>query len=234
MKTWVFVAAEAVEFQGIIRRLEDVQRLELPVKFARMGKSDGRSWVFVADGPGPRLAAKAADAVRQRGMELDALISTGFCGGLDPALAIGDIVAGSRVLEPNGREFPAHLPETRRTYATGAVISVDRVATMPKEKEELRAAGAVAVEMEAAAIARRAAEWNVPFYCVRTVSDTAGQGFAIDFNTVRDAEGRFNRIRVLRAALGRPFSRVPELLRLRKRCRFAAGTLGEFLADCRF
>ncbi|MGH9666626.1 MAG: hypothetical protein ACRD9L_19550 [Bryobacteraceae bacterium] len=235
MKPWVFVAAEGREFHGILRRLGDVQKLEWPIKFARSGKSNGRRWVLVANGPGPRLAAEAAGAARRREIELDALISTGFCGGLDPALAVGDIVAGSRVLDPDcRREFAARLPDARRDHVTGAVISVDRVATTREEKLGLRAAGGVAVEMEAAGIASLAAEWCVPFYCVRAVSDTAGQGFGIDFNATRDAQGRFGRARVVRAVLRRPFSRLPELLRLEKSCQLAAEALGEFLADCRF
>jgi adenosylhomocysteine nucleosidase len=235
MKAWVFVAAESREFCGIVRRLEDVQKLEWSVDFARSGKSNGRRWVLLANGPGPRLAAEAVGVIRRRGIELDALISTGFCGALDPDLAIGDIVAGSRVLDPDGRrEFPACLPETTRNHVTGAVISVDRVATTPAEKLKLRTAGGVAVEMEAAGVAAWASELGVPLFCVRAVSDTAGQGFGIDFNATRDAEGRFGRGRIVREALRRPFSRVPELLRLRKSCQLAAEALGEFLADCRF
>lgn len=235
VRTWVFVAAEAREFRGIVRRLDDVQRLEWPVDFARSAKSGGHHWVLVANGPGPKLAAEAAGEVRQREIELDALISTGFCGALDPNLAVGDIVAGSCVLDPDRhREFSARVPQSKRGHRTGTVISVDRVAGTPGEKRALRAAGGSAVEMEAAGVAERAVEWHVPFYCVRAVSDTAEQGFGIDFNSMRDAQGRFERRQIARAALRRPFSHIPELIRLDKGCRRAAEALGEFLADCRF
>jgi len=40
------------------------------------------------------------------------------------------------------------------------------------EKADLRLTGADAVEMEAAAVAAKATEWNIPFYCVRVVTDT--------------------------------------------------------------
>ena len=34
-----------------------------------------------------------------------------------------------------------------------------------------------------------AAEWGVPFYCVRAVSDTASEDMPLDFNLYRDSEG---------------------------------------------
>ena len=235
MRTLVFVAAEAREFTGILGRLGNVHKLKWAIDFARSGELNDRRWLLLANGPGPRLAAAALGAVRQREKDMDALISTGFCGALDPALAVGDILTGSRVLDPDGpREFVARLPESTRRHATGAVISVDRVATTVQRKRELRMAGASVVEMEAAEVAAHAAEWNVPFYCVRAVSDTATQAFEIDFNAVRDGEGRFGRARIALAALRKPFLRFPELLRLDKSCQLAAESLGEFLADCRF
>jgi hypothetical protein len=88
--------------------------------------------------------------------------------------------------------------------------------------------------MEAAAVARKAAEWGVPFHCVRAVSDTAQDDLPLDFNLYRDAEGRFSRTRIALAALGRPFTRVPALLRLDRNCRIASESLGDFFANCRF
>ncbi len=87
--------------------------------------------------------------------------------------------------------------------------------------------------MESAAIARKAAEWGVPFYAIRAVSDTALEDMPLDFNLYRDAAGRFSRTRIALAALARPFTRVPALLRLDRNCRIAAESLGDFFADCR-
>ncbi|MEO7143682.1 MAG: hypothetical protein ABI165_09295 [Bryobacteraceae bacterium] len=234
MSTWVLVAAEAREFSGVGGFLENVKKLDWAIDFARSGARDGRQWVLVANGPGPRLAARAIGAARASTHDMDAVISTGFCGALDPALAVGDVVVGARVVDPAGREFAARIPETTRRHATGAVMSIDRVAATAAEKQELRSAGGTVVEMEASAVAGCAEEWGTPFYCVRAVTDEAGEGFGIDFNAMRDAEGRFDRSRIVRAALRKPFERIPELLRLDKSCQTAARALGEFLADCRF
>jgi hypothetical protein len=64
------------------------------------------------------------------------------------------------------------------------------------------------------------------------VSDVAGEDLPLDFNRYRDADGRFNRARIALAAMGRPFSVLPGLLRLDRNCRRAAERLGEFLANC--
>ena len=113
-------------------------------------------------------------------------------------------------------------------------MSMDRVVTTVAEKRRLYAAGAAAVDMEAAAVALRALQEGLPFYCVRAVLDLASDGFMLDFNGLRSPDGRFSRMRILRAALARPWAAVPELMRLERRGRMAARALGDFLADCRF
>jgi hypothetical protein len=88
--------------------------------------------------------------------------------------------------------------------------------------------------MEAAGVAMKALEFGVPFYCVRSVTDLAGESLAFDFNAVLRPDGRFDTMQIIAASCRRPRSLLPELLRLRRRCQTAAHTLGEFLADCRF
>ena len=115
----------------------------------------------------------------------------------------------------------------------GGVVSVDRVAITAQDKCALRVStGAAVVEMESAAVARKARQWAVPFGCIRVVSDAAGEDLPLDFNLYRDADGRFERTRIALAALGRPFTVLPGLIRLARHCSHAAERLGEFLANC--
>jgi len=122
---------------------------------------------------------------------------------------------------------------TSRKYKTGRLLSIDHVASTAAEKNELRQTGADAVEMEAAAVAAKAKEWNLPFYAIRVVTDTAAESFPLDFNRMREADGRFDRARIIANALRRPVVIFPELLKLNKRCKSAAKALGEFIADSR-
>jgi adenosylhomocysteine nucleosidase len=109
------------------------------------------------------------------------------------------------------------------------------VAVTVAEKRELReATGAVVVDMEAAAVEEKAAQWNVPFRCIRVVSDIAGEELPLDFNRFQDSSGRFSLIRIATQALFHPFTVLPALLRLNKNCRSAGKQLGVFFADCRF
>jgi hypothetical protein len=88
--------------------------------------------------------------------------------------------------------------------------------------------------MEAGAVKKIAAEWQVPFYCVRAVSDTAQEDMPLDFNLYRDSAGRFSLPRIALAAVSRPFTRIPALRRLEANCNVASESLGAFFADCRF
>jgi len=220
VRTWLLVAAERRELEGVLRRSPAATKLEWPgAKFARAAEWKGDRWWMVASGPGPRLVERALGEKK----DVNGIISTGFCGALDPALRVGDIVVGGDAEVASGAPF-----------VRGEIFSVDRVAVTAVEKRELRnRTGAVAVEMEAAAAKSKAAEWGVPFMCIRVVSDTAADDLPLDFNRFRDADGNFSRTRIALAAMARPFSAMPGLMELDRNCRRAAQALGDFLADCR-
>jgi adenosylhomocysteine nucleosidase len=223
-----FVAAERRELDGILSRAAGAARLRWPVEFAREFVLNGQAAIAVADGPGPKLAGCALDAIRER-REIRAVVSVGYCGALKPGLDANDIAVATRV---NNRV--ARMPEVARAFTAGPVLSADRVVTSVEEKSGLARTGAIAVEMEAEALAERAESWGVPFYCVRVVTDTAAEALPLDFNALRDAGGRFRRWCILLAALRRPAVLAPRLVRLDRRCRDASAALGDFIADCRF
>jgi hypothetical protein len=247
-----FVAAEAREFDGFLANAERVVKLNWPLSFARIVWLNGRAALLVANGPGPKLAGQALDVFREKkdlqrlnvNLELTGLASTGFCGALDPALQPCDIFVANELvanLLPSRDRKGAVLTtihecspiSTTGKYKTGKLLSMDHVASTVAEKTELRQTGADAVEMEAAAVAAKAQEWNLPFYAIRVVTDTAAESFPLDFNRMRDAAGRFDRARIITAAMRRPGVVIPELLKLNKRCKSAAKALGEFIADSR-
>lgn len=230
------VAAERRELSGILRLLGKRAKVHLPIDFAEEGEREGRKFLLVANGAGPNLAGRAADLASSF-TSFDAMVSTGFCGALDPGLRAGEIVVADCV-QAGERCFPAAVPSCISAISTnfrrGAVVSQDRIAQTIEEKRQLRSSGAAAVEMEAAAVAERAGRAGVPFFCVRAVSDTAQEGFDLDFNAMRDAQGRFRVSRILLAALARPFRLIPQLVRLQRQSALAARNLGDFFADCRF
>ncbi|HTA70580.1 MAG TPA: hypothetical protein VK776_19985 [Bryobacteraceae bacterium] len=198
--------------------------------FARMAWLKGEPIVLVANGPGPKLAGRATEIARKH-QELKGLVSTGFCGALNPALQPCDIFVATEIM---GVAYALSVPRSSERVKSGKLLSIDRVVSNAAEKTDLHQTGPDAVEMEAAGVALKAAQWNLPFYCVRVVTDTSTENFPLDFNRMRDADGRFSRIRIMAAALRRPGSVLPELLKLNKRFRDASRALGDFLVDASF
>lgn len=233
MRTILVVAAEAREFHGLLFR-QRVRTLQWGLQFSCETDLNGHRAILVADGPGMQLAGAATDVAR-RHLRPDVVVSTGFCGAIDPALNTGDVfVARSVIDKEHAKTYASTDPDTAAAYRRGDLVSVNRVANTPVEKQELGSTGASVIDMEAAAVASRAQVWEVPFFCIKSVSDSAAQSFEIDFNRMRDRHGRFSRGRIVLSALGRPWSRIPGLFRLNRSCRLASKSLGEFLADCRF
>jgi nucleoside phosphorylase len=204
----LLVAAEAREFAGLLKRVPSREFKGANAAFAREVDLGGRRAILLANGPGPRVVnAMLKDFKKEN---VSKVVSTGFCGALDPALKVGDIVEDG-------------------------IWSEDRVAVSAEEKRQLRErTGSKVVEMEYAAVASKAAEWGVPCRAIRVVSDTAQEDLPLDFNRYRDDDGRFQLTRIAMAGLMRPFSALPELMRLDRQSRIASEKLGEFLANCKF
>lgn len=229
VETWLLVAAESREFDGLRRQLGKDRELDWPLDFARAAEGRGRRWLLAANGPGPALAAQAA-AIGLERERVDRVISTGYCGGLAADLAVGAVVV-AEIVRGDNRDFPAQA--ARGVARRGVIRSTDRVAVTVEEKRKLAEDGAIAIEMEAAGVAPEAERAGIPFACVRAVSDSAEEGLPLDFNRYRGADGRFARGRIAAAALRNP-SLARKLLELNRKAKSAGEALGRYLADCEF
>jgi 4-hydroxy-3-methylbut-2-enyl diphosphate reductase len=129
-------------------------------------------------GPDKSLAAAAALS-REPG---DALLVLGFCGGLDAQSRPGEVIVADEVLaaadeghDPvqancdGAAQLAAALSDAGLTVRRGPIVGVGRIAT-GERREQLRAAGALAVDMESAWLAAGAA--GRPFGVVRVVLDS--------------------------------------------------------------
>lgn len=232
MMRLLIVASDPMEYRGMLAFLEIPKRPALAVDWARSGRLGGHECLLVANGAGWKRAAAAVDAARDSFVP-EAIVSAGFCGALDPALRIADVVVGNCVAGPF-RRHRAWPVSGGAPYRNGLVMSIDHVAGSRAEKQTLHGRGGSAVEMEAAGVAERADALQLPFYCVRAVTDLACEDMANDFNSALRPDGHFATMLIFRQALRHPGGRIPELIRLRRRCVRAAQSLGEFFADCRF
>jgi len=225
----VFVAADRMEFTGILAQARSIRRAEVAVDWARAAELAGNEVILVANGIGWKQAAAAVDAA-VRDFTPDAVVSTGFCGALDSALEIGDVVVGTEIITAEKRTTAELISHP----IAGPIWSVDYIAQTAAQKSRLRALGGCAVEMEAAGVADRVQSRQLPLFCVRAVTDLAGEDMANDFMAALRPDGHFATMTILRSSLRHPTARLPELLRLRSRCAHAARSLGEFFANRRF
>ncbi len=219
------IAAETRELTALAAKLAGRRRVSgtAAVAYAETGEYGGRRWIAAANGPGPRLASQAVCALAA---EMPNRVgSTGYCGALDPALKIADIVVCNRVVDADSDHRYRAADEFGATCLSG-----DRVIQTAREKQYLReTTGASVVEMEAAGVAVEAGRLGVPFHCIRVVTDTAHEDLAVDFNAARGEDGRFRAGAIVRAAFRSPGKALPQLVRLGGRARAATARLGDYL-----
>jgi nucleoside phosphorylase len=228
----LFVAADKMEYAGIVAAAGGVRSWRLPIDWAREARLGGHAVLLAANGAGAARAAAAVEAACGD-FHPEAVVSTGFCGALDPSLTVAAVVVATCVSGADG-DYPALPVSSDSAFCAGPVRSIGHIARTAEEKRSLRATGACAVEMEAAGVAAQAQRRGLPFYCIRGVTDLADETIENDFNQALRPDGHFATMFILASALRYPAVRLPELVRLRRRCVSASRALGSFLADCRF
>src|SRR5690349_227538 len=149
----LLVASDPMEFPGLRSRATDVRRLSLGVDWACSARLGAHELIMTANGAGWARAAEAVDAA-VRYSRPDAVINIGFCGALDDRLRHYDVVMATGIAAPD-RNYAA-APVNDGGARKGIVCSTDHVVQTSAEKRRLRSSGAIAVEMEAAGIAKRA------------------------------------------------------------------------------
>ena len=222
----LLIASEPREFSGVPSRAPSAAVASLPVRWAREAHLAAGDSLLVANGAGAARAAAAAEACAAL-WRPDAIVSTGYCGAVDPSLAIAQIVVATEVRGALA-SYAAAQPAASGAARRGPIQTIGHVAQSAAEKREWRATGAIAVEMEAAGVAGVASGLGLPVFCIKAVTDLAAEELKNDFNAALRPDGRFATILLLGSAVRRPVSRIPELVRLNSRCRRASAALGDF------
>lgn len=126
------------------------------------------------------------------------IVSTGFCGGLEPTLRPGKLIL-ARTIHHHGEKLAVDAALRARAeqalekagidFVEGPVRSFPRVVQSMKEKERLWEEGAIAVEMEGGALVRWAREKQIGFLLLKAVLDQADHvlPFASDRSLVASA-----------------------------------------------
>jgi nucleoside phosphorylase len=180
-------------------------------------------------GIGPdRALATARRLLADSEPDVDHVVISGIAGGLAPATSVGDLVVPASVVDgATGDRFAAS--PLGRVTPSGAIwtAGTDSYRDTDEDRARYLAAGAVAVDMETAAIARACAEAGVPWTAFRAISDVAGDtsvGPAV--MDMVDGEGRIRPGPAVRFLVTHP-SRIPRMLRLGRDASRAARTAAE-------
>lgn len=177
--------------------------------------------LVAAVGGSPCRARRAALDFADRGV--DALISFGVAGGLEPGLRPGDIVFADTVCRPDGlvislasgwREAAVHEIGAAVRVRSGSIVCCDAAITTVRAKAALHdRTGALAVDMESHGVAAAAAERGLPVLAVRAVADPAERAVPGSALAGLGPDGRRRPIAVLCALVRNP-SEIAGLMRI--------------------
>lgn len=140
------------------------------------------------------------------------MISAGYAGGLDPSLASGDLLLGGNYSDPRLLAI-ARQTLGNRARAGALATSETMLETCAAKAEAAKRTGALAVEMETAAIAQSCREINLPLLSVRVVSDTANEELAVPFSVCFDSVRERPRTAALLGFLLTHPARIPRFTR---------------------
>lgn len=185
MSATALVTALRLETRAALAALARTRRIRPAARPSWTGSAGTREIVVVQGGVGPAAAAAAVTAVPPAATLLG---SVGFAGALEPLLVPGDVVVASAIIwDDDGvlRRYevaPALVEALRRALdpvlarpaSAGILLSTPSIlAGVAAKRAAYERHDAVAVEMEAAALARHATARGMPLFALRVVLDPA-------------------------------------------------------------
>lgn len=182
-------------------------------------------------GMGPTAAQHAAEQLADAGCT--ALAVFGVAGALSPRLRNGMLYCPERVLDEEGGEYLADTAWRRRLqqqltaslHIEGTLLaSASPLLTAEAKTAAHRRFGALAVDMESAAVAKVAQQRSLPFVVLRAMVDEVDDAIPAALNNSVDAWGRPRPLPLI-AALGRHPSLLSDLPRLYSRMQRATQAL---------
>lgn len=190
------------------------------------GKINGYEVIVVQSGIGKVLSSITTSLLIQQ-YDVDLVINTGSAGGIGQGLAVGDIVIADKLAYHDvdatvfGYQYgqvPGGMPlyyeadpvfakvmrqaveETNQVVKSGLIVTGDSFIADPIRLKEIlnNFPDALACEMEGAAIAQTAYQFEVPCLVVRAMSDTADHDATVSFDEFIELAGKRSAEMVLR------------------------------------
>ncbi len=202
------IGAMRIETEALIEKMTEAREETVSGIRYVSGKLSGRDVVIATCGIGKVYAAICAETMILR-YAPTLLINTGVAGTLTPELGIGDVALATSLVQhdmdtsaigdPVGlvsginriyfeadKESTAKFTSVMQAHGirtrAGVIASGDQFVASPERKDFIRTQfGAIACEMEGAAIAHVAAVNDVPVAVLRAISDTADGDASVDY-----------------------------------------------------
>jgi adenosylhomocysteine nucleosidase len=213
----IFVALKA-ECLPIRARLSDGRaRLDLG---GYQGQIAGVPVTLAVTGMGMRRSRISSGRAMDLLNRIDLIVTSGVAGGLRDDLTVGQVVLGERLLTCRDDDFHPEivinpptewisrfataLDASRTSHAIGPMMTSRRpiITGADKQRAFVQSGGAIGVDMESAAIALEAERRGLPFVCMRTILDTAGED--VVGARLMDQEGRVRPLAAARALVTTP------------------------------
>ena len=187
-------------------------------------RNEEEEWIAACAGAGQAAATRAFAAIEDGG-PIDLVFSIGWEGALRAEIATGSAHNMAGVIDVRtGERFHCDAGAGDLWLATSP-----KVANRTEKRRLAATYDADLVDMEAAAIARLAAMREIPFYCIKGVSDGLRDRLP-DFNPFLTPEGRFRLLPFVFLSLLRPWY-WPALLRMGENSKRASQSIVESLRD---
>jgi nucleoside phosphorylase len=224
---WAFLFALPRESAPFVRGMRPLRAFADAPCRARLFATRRDPMMVLEIGVGAQRAAVAARWVLEE-CAPRLVVACGFAGALAPTFAVGDVLVASEVMEPDEQRWRVALPAELGDLPCGRLLTVPQIVATPAAKRTLaRQFGAVAVDMESAAVVEACQAARVPCACVRAISDAADAEVSPRLVELV-ASGHVSPLRTA-AAVARSPGLALELWRLARDTRRAARQLAEAL-----
>jgi adenosylhomocysteine nucleosidase len=207
--------------------------------FSVVVSHEGREFIFyeaeyaiaVAGGIGAQAARRAAEAVIVK-YSPHLIISAGVAGALVPDLKAGDMIFPAVVIDTqDGSRHETRIqnsPMGQSALGRTVLATYPDIASVVQKQQLAKSYGAHSVDMEAAAVARAAEKYSLPFIAIKAISDEVGFEIPEMARFVRD--GRFQTRNFVLHIVFRPWLWVP-VIRLARNTQLASENLCAWLRE---
>ncbi len=230
------ICAMTQEFNSLLRKVNAGEALSKNGFRICEAGYEGEDILLIETGPGKKKAEQATESILQD-YPVSGVVSVGFAGALNDKLAVGDLVLCQTLYSQTTDSTKPYYCDSKWVSSSlvkaeqrgialqeGSSVSVRMPVCDIVTKEALaREFPATVVDMESYWIGQIALSKDIPFLCIRAISD-ALDDYLPPFDRLKNSDGSWRKGRTLLYLLVRPW-RLAKTLFLYRNMKRAAESL---------